>query len=207
MVVSFTQTLHTCLHILRQLAYAMQLEVKLKDTKKEIVQAAYKHAQAQRTLYIVIDEAHLLDTTVLRKLRLLFECFPKKYTLILLGQQGLLVRLSMLNNEDIKNRISYSKQLLPLSDTGLQCFIIDEIQAVDLGINALDDAALQVIQRAVQGNLRLCANLCHASLIEICLANERICTVTHVNATLVQPHWRSHEALIKQQVRAGEKKH
>jgi MSHA biogenesis protein MshM len=107
----------------------------------------------------------------------------------------------MLCNEDIKSRVSYSKQLLPLQDADLAKFIVGELAAVGLGANTLDEAALQVILRAVQGNLRLCCNLCYASLIAMCIDSERICTISHVNSALTQPHWRSHEALLKQQVK------
>jgi type II secretory pathway predicted ATPase ExeA len=202
-VVSFTQTLHTYVHILKQLAQSMQIEVPPKDIEKELIRAAFRHASAHKDLYIIIDEAHLLDVTVLRKLRLLFERFPKKHNLILLGHPELMVRLSMLHNEDIKSRISYSKQLLPLADEALQDFILNELTAVGLGAHTFDEAALQVILRAVQGNLRLCRNLCYASLIAMCLEQQRICTVAHVNSALLQPHWRSHEALIKQQVKVA----
>jgi hypothetical protein len=37
-------------------------------------------------------------------------------------------------------------------------------------------------------------------LIEACRETKKIVTITHVNNILVQPHWRSHEELIKQQV-------
>ncbi|MCY0915651.1 hypothetical protein [Massilia antarctica] len=80
-------------------------------------------------------------------------------------------------------------------------FIIAELAAVGLGANTFDEAALQVVLRAVQGNLRLCANLCYASLVAACLDRERIVAVSHVNSALQQPHWRSHEALLKQQVK------
>jgi MSHA biogenesis protein MshM len=143
----------------------------------------------------------MLDIGILRKLRLLFERFPRKHNLVLLGHPELMHRLSMMCNEDIKSRISYSKQVLPLSDTELTQFIITELAAVGLGANTFDEAALQVVLRAVQGNLRLCRNLCYASLIATCLDHQRICTVSHVNVALQQPHWRSHEALLKQQVK------
>ena len=104
-------------------------------------------------------------------------------------------------NEDIKSRISYSKQLLPLNDDALTQFIIDELAAVGLGANTFDEAAIQVVLRAVQGNLRLCRNLCYASLVAACLDHQRICRVAHVNAALTQPHWRSHEAWLLQQVK------
>ena len=198
-VVSFTQTMHTYQPILKQLAESLQLSVAVSCMEKELVQAAYRHVQSQKTLYIVIDEAHLLDIGILRKLRLLFERFPKKHNLVLLGHPELMFRLSMMCNEDIKSRISYSKQLLPLHDVDLTNFIIGELACVGLGANTFDEAALQVVLRAVQGNLRLCRNLCYATLIAACLDHQRICTVSHVNSALQQPHWRSHEALLKQQ--------
>jgi MSHA biogenesis protein MshM len=200
-VVSFTQTMHTYQPILRQLAQSLQLEARMQDVEKELISAAYRHVQAGKTLYIVIDEAHLLDVAILRKLRLLFDRFPPKHNLLLLGQPELMFRLSMMCNEDIKSRISYSKQVLPLNDADLSEFIVAELATVGLGANTLDEAALQVIVRAVQGNLRLCRNLCYASLLATCLDRQRICTVSHVNAALQQPHWRSHEALLKQQVK------
>lgn len=200
-VVSFTQTMHTYQPILKQLAQSLQLSAAPGDIEKELVQAAYRHVQSQKTLYIVIDEAHLLDIGILRKLRLLFERFPKKHNLVLLGQPELMFRLSLSCNEDIKSRISYSKQILPLHDADLGQFIVAELAAVGLGANTFDEAAIQVVLRAVQGNLRLCRNLCYATLIAACLDHQRICTVAHVNAALQQPHWRSHEALCKQQVK------
>lgn len=199
-VASFTQTLHTYGPILKQLAESLQVNAPMKDIEKELVQAAYRHVQSQKTLYIVIDDAHLLDINILRRLRLLFERFPKKHNLVLLGHPELMHRLSLMCNEDIKSRISYSKQVLPMADAQLSDFIVAELAAVGLGANTFDEAALQVICRSVQGNLRLCRNLCYASLVATCLEGQRICTVSHVNAALLQPHWRSHEALLKQQV-------
>ena len=55
-------------------------------------------------------------------------------------------------NEDIKSRISYSKQILPLDDTDLTSYIIGQLAAAGLGPNTMDEAAVQVILRAVQGN-------------------------------------------------------
>lgn len=200
-VVSFTQTMHTYQPILKQLAASLQLTAPQGELEKELVQAAFRHVQSNKTLYIVIDEAHLLDVAILRKLRLLFERFPKKHNLVLLGHPELMFRLSMMCNEDIKSRISYSRQVLPLHDEDLAKFIIAELAAVGLGANTFDEAAVQVVLRAVQGNLRLCANLCYASLVAACLDRQRIVAVSHVNSALQQPHWRSHEALLKQQVK------
>jgi len=199
-VVSISRTMHTYLNILKQLTESFRIEAPTKDLEKELINNAYNHIRDRKTLYIVIDEAHLLDMQVLRKLRLLFERFPKKHNLVLFGQRDLLHYLSMTVNEDIKSRITYSQTITPLNDDDLERYIVKELEAARMGINTFDSAATELIIRSAQGNLRLCRNLCYGSLIEACRETKKIVTITHVNNVLVQPHWRSHEELIKQQV-------
>ena len=148
----------------------------------------------------MIDEAHLLDMNVLRKLRLLFDRFPKRHNLVLMGERSLMHYLSMSNYEDIKNRVTYSAVLPGLCDDDLEKFVQEELSRVGLGANTFDQSALDLIIRSIQGNLRLCRNLAYGSLLEACRQGKKIVTIYHVNAILVQPHWRSHEELIQQQV-------
>jgi type II secretory pathway predicted ATPase ExeA len=199
-VVSFSRTLHTYTQILSQMAESFKLSAPANHLEKEIIQAAFTQVRERKTFYTLIDEAHLLDMQVLRKLRLLFEQFPKNHNLVLFGQHDLLYFLSMTVNQDIKSRITYSQKLLPLADPEMLDFIAAELTAVKLGANAFDESALELILRSVQGNLRLCRNLCYCSLVEACRDAKRIVSPSHVNAILIQPHWRSHEDLIKQQV-------
>jgi len=199
-IVSISRTMHTFNKVLVQLAESYKIDAPINHLEKELIKAAYGHITSRKTLYTLIDEAHLLDMNVLRKLRLLFDRFPKKHNLVLFGQQDLLYYLSMSVNEDIKSRITYSKTLLPLHDDDIKNYMIGELDAVGLGHNTMDEAAIELIQRSVQGNLRLCRNLCYGSLIETCRDGKRSMTTSHVNSVLIQPHWRSHEELIKQQV-------
>jgi MSHA biogenesis protein MshM len=136
---------------------------------------------------------------VLRKLRLLFDKFPKKHNLVLFGQRNLMYYLSMNVNEDIKSRITYSQTLVGLNNDDLKGYINHELDTVKLGQNTYDEGAIEVIIRSSQGNLRLCNNLCYASLVEACREGKRMVSISHVNNVLIQPHWRSHEELIKQQ--------
>jgi len=198
-VVSCSRTLHSYLQILRQLAESFRVEVGDKAIEKTLIASAYDHIKSRKTLYIVIDEAHLLDMHVLRKLRLLFEKFPKKHSLVLFGQRDLLHYLTLNINQDIKSRITYSATIIPLNDDDLARYIVKQLEQVKMGINTFDNAAVELIVRSAQGNLRLCRNLCYGSLIEACRASKKIVTITHVNNVLVQPHWRSHEELIKRQ--------
>jgi len=199
-VVSCSRTLHTYRQIIWQLADAFKLETLDKTIEKDLIHAAFEQVKARKTLYILIDEAHLLETAVLRKLRLLFERFPKSHNLILFGQPTLLHALSLSANQDIKSRITYSAMLRPLSDDAIQAYIIQELETAKMGINTFDEGAMALIIRSAEGNLRLCRNLCLASLIEAARDTQKTVTITHVNHVLVQPHWRSHDDLIKQQV-------
>ncbi len=117
----------------------------------------------------------------------------------LFGQRDLLYYLTLNVNKDIKSRITSSATIDSLNDDDLERYIIKELEAVRLGINTFDPGAIELILRSAQGNVRLCRNLCYGSLIEACRETKKIVTLSHVNGILVQPHWRSHEELIKAQ--------
>jgi MSHA biogenesis protein MshM len=200
-VISMSRTMHTYVNILKQFAAAFKLDVAANVLETELIKAAFEHIRQRKTLYLLIDEAHLLHMEVLRKLRLLFERFPKKHNVVLFGQPDLLHYLSLTINQDIKSRITFSQHIKPLNDDDLSQYITQELAAVKMGVNTFDEGAVEVILRASNGNLRLCRNLCYASLIEACREANKIVTISHVNQVLIQPHWRSHDELIKQQVK------
>ena len=142
------------MNILRQLALSFKLDVPNNQLEQGLIQEAYKQVKNNKTLYILIDEAHLLEMRVLRKLRLLFDRFPKKHNLVLFGQYELMYHLSMTVNEDIKTRITFSGKLLPLNDEAIKDYITEELEAARLGLNVFDEGAIELIVRTVQGNLR-----------------------------------------------------
>ena len=196
---SFSRTMHTYQNILKQLAESIQMDSSASKLEKDIIQTVFKHTRENKTLYTLIDEAHLLDLGNLRKLRLLFDQFPKKHNLVLFGQPVLMLKLSMNINNDIKSRITYSQHLKAMNQDDLVEFVMTELERVGLGINTFDESSLQLILRDAQRNLRLLCNLCYGSLLEACRERQQQVSITHVNAILIQPHWRSHEDLIKLQ--------
>lgn len=198
-VVNCSRTMHTYRQIIYQLADAFAIEATEKTLENALIKTAFDNVKARKTLYILIDEAHLLDIYTLRKLRLLFDRFPKNHNLVLFGQSELLRTLSMLNNQDIKSRITYSASLKPLNDDDLTDFIHQQLTQAKMSTTTFDEGAMILILRHSEGNLRLCRNLCMGSLIEAARETQKTVTITHVNYVLVQPHWRSHEQLIKQQ--------
>jgi len=198
-VASCSRTMHTYWQILTQMAESFKMEVPEKSLEKALIQTAFEHLRQRKTLYSLIDEAHLLDMQVLRKLRLLFEQFPKQHNLVLFGQRDLLYYLSLNVNQDIKSRITYSATIKPLNDEDMERYIVQELETARMGVNTFNEAAMELIIRSAQGNLRLCRNLCYGSLIEAARDTQKIVTITHVNSVLVQPHWRSQKELIQQQ--------
>ncbi len=94
----------------------------------------------------------------------------------------------------------FSANIKPLNDDDMESYIIKELESVRMGVNTFNEGAMELIIRSAQGNLRLCRNLCYGSLIDAARAAQKTVTITHVNSVLVQPHWRTHEELIKQQV-------
>lgn len=204
-IVNCSRTMHTYRQILYQLADAFAIEATDKTLENALIKTAFDNVKARKTLYILIDEAHLLDIHTLRKLRLLFDRFPKNHNLVLFGQPELLRALSMLNNQDIKSRITYSATLKRLNDDDLTDFIHQQLTQAKMSTTTFDEGAMTLILRNSEGNLRLCRNLCMGSLIEAARETQLTVTITHVNHVLVQPHWRSHEQLIKQQALTQEK--
>ena len=202
-VVSCSRTLHTYRQIAQQLADEFKLECTDKTMDKALIGVAFEQVKAMKKLYILIDEAHLMEISVLRKLRLLFDQFPKNHNLVLFGQPELMYNLSLSAHQDIKSRITYSAQLKPLNDEALQAFITDELARAKLGINTFTEDAIALIIRTVEGNLRLCRNLCLASLTQAARETQKTVTTTHVNHALIQPHWRSVEQLLTQQGKEG----
>ena len=83
------RTLHTYHNTLRILCEAFQIEFEGRDHRCErlLVQEAFRVHRASKLLVPIIDDAHLMPTDCLRKLRLLCEDFPHSHNLVLIGHQ------------------------------------------------------------------------------------------------------------------------
>ena len=186
------RTLHSYHATLRILCEAFQIDTDGVDFRCEarLVAEAQRLNHAGKMLAPIIDDAHLMDVNSLRRLRLLFEDFPKNHNLILVAQPELLTRLALSSNEDIKSRVTYSVLLHKLAPDDTANFIRSELDKVALAHSTFSDDAFSLIVRSSEGVLRRAKNLCVASLLET--VRDRIKTVDlkQVNRVLMQPHWR-----------------
>jgi type II secretory pathway predicted ATPase ExeA len=83
----------------------------------------------------IIDDAHLMPSDCLRKLRLLCEDFPRTHNLVLIGQPPFLRALALSVNEEIRSRVTYSAILPRLSPEVAEPFILDQLDQAGLGHN------------------------------------------------------------------------
>lgn len=186
------RTLHTWHNTLRILCEAFHAEFQGSDHKCErlLVTEAYRLHRTGKLLMPVIDDAHLMPSECLRKLRLLLEDFPRSHNLVLIGQAPLLQTLSLSINEEIKSRVTYSVVLPRLSPEAIEAFILDALDQAGMGHNTFSPEALALIVRSGEGLLRRTKNLCLGSLVQAVRDQVRCVDLKQVNRVLLQPHWR-----------------
>ena len=192
-VVAVNRTMHTYSNTLKILCAAFHIDLDGVHVRceKRLIEAAFTCNRDGKSLITVIDEAHLMDLDVLRKLRLMFDEFPKNHNLILFGQANLLASMSLRVNEDIKSRITFSASLLKLNPDDMEKFILEQLDKAGLGHNIFSEEAVALIVRSADGYLRRCRNLCISCLIEAVRARTKSISIDIVNKVLIQPHWRN----------------
>jgi type II secretory pathway predicted ATPase ExeA len=187
------RTLHTYCNTVKILCQRFGIE----DTghlfacERRLIDEAVGLNRLGKLLITVIDDAHLMDMTTLRKLRLLFEDFPKNHNLILFGQPELMSHLSLTVNADIKSRVTFSAVTRRLHQDDIENFILSELDRICLAHSTFTEGAFQLIIRSADGVLRRARNLCLASLLEAVRDRTKSIDIDIVNRVLLQPHLRN----------------
>jgi len=191
-VASVARTLHTYTNTIKILCEAFNIDFEGTPFRCErrLIEEAFNLNRTGKTLITIIDDAHLMDMTTLRKMRLLFEDFPKNHNLILIGQPSLLSNLALNVNQDIKSRVTYSVITKRLNPDDMQAFVLAELDRIGLGHNTFTQAALDLIVRSADGVLRKTRNLCIACMLQAVRAADKTIDIDNVNRVLIQPHWR-----------------
>jgi type II secretory pathway predicted ATPase ExeA len=192
------RTLHTYHSTLRILCEAFQIETEGVDYRCErrLIEEARRLNTAGKMLAPIIDDAHLMEVSALRRIRLLFEDFPKNHCLVLVAQPELMGRLALTVNEDLKNRVTYSVLLQKLAPDGVEGFIRAELDKVALAHTTFTDDALSLVVRSSEGVLRRARNLCLSALLECVRDRTKVVDLKQVNRVLLQPHWRREQDLL-----------
>jgi MSHA biogenesis protein MshM len=198
LVATVVRTLHTYTNTVKILCDAFRVEFESNAFKCErrLIEQAFSLNHAGKSLTTVLDDAHLMDLANLRKLRLLFEDFPKNHNLVLLGRPNLLAALDLGVNHDIKSRVTYSVITKRLHADDMRDFLLRELDRVGLGHNTFTQPAVDLIVRSADGVLRQARNLCVGCLIEAVRAATKTVDIDNVNRVLRQPHWQKETDLV-----------
>lgn len=199
LVATVSRTLHTYTNTVKILCHAFNMEFDGDGCKCEqrLIGEAFSSNRINMRLVTILDDAHLMEIATLRKLRLLFEEFPKNHNLILVGQPSLLLNLNLTVNQDIKSRITYSVIMPKLNPDDLEKFVFAQLDLIRLPHNTFTDEALHLIIRSSDGYLRRIRNLCLGALLEAVREQKKEVTLDMVNHILMQPHWRKEYDLDK----------
>jgi type II secretory pathway predicted ATPase ExeA len=191
------RTLHTYTNTIKILCDAFRIEFESSAFKCErrLIEQAFGLNHGGKSLTTILDDAHLMDLANLRKLRLLFEDFPKNHNLILIGQPSLLAALDLGVNQDIKSRVTYSVITKRLNGDDMGDFIMRELDRAGLGHNTFNERAVELIVRSADGVLRKARNLCVGCLIEAVRSANKTIDIDNVNRVLLQPHWQKESDL------------
>ena len=198
LAVTIGRTLHTYTNTTRILCQAFNIEHSASSftCEKKLIEEAHSLKRQGKNLVIIIDEAHWMDIDTLRRLRLMFEDFPKNHNVILIGQPELLNNINLGVNQDIKSRVTYSVITKRLNPDDMRAFILAELDRARLGHNTFTEDALELIARSADGILRRARNLCLSSLLEAVRARSKIIGLDAVNRVLIQPHWRKEQDMV-----------
>jgi MSHA biogenesis protein MshM len=191
LVATVARTLHTYTNTVKILcdAFRIEFENSAFQCERRLIEQAFNLNHAGKTLTTILDDAHLMDLGNLRKLRLLFEDFPKNHNLVLIGRPSLLANLDLGVNHDIKSRVTYSVITKRLGPDAMRDFILRELDRVGLGHNTFTQPAVDLIVRSADGVLRKARNLCVGCMIEAVRAANKTIDIDNVNRVLLQPHW------------------
>ncbi|MCP4705264.1 MAG: AAA family ATPase [candidate division Zixibacteria bacterium] len=193
LIVTISRTMHTYTNTIKILCSAFNINDDGAHFKceKRLIEAAFSLKREGKTLITVIDEAHLMDMETMRKLRLMFEEFPKNHNLILIGQLELLANMSLKMYQDIKSRVTYSTTLKKINPDDMELFILQQLEKAGMGHNTFTPDALALIIRSVDGIIRRARNLCLSCMLEAVRDRKKIIDIHIVNRVLIQPHWRN----------------
>ncbi|CCN71795.1 ExeA family protein [Vibrio nigripulchritudo] len=186
-----------------KIAIAKELEVEIRDSESLVddiqAQLLKLHLTGKRVVAL-IDEAQGLSDEALETIRLFGNLeteHAKLMQIVLLGQPELDARLEHHHLRQLKQRISFSATLRPLSMEEAFAYIDHRVQVSGGNVNLFEAKVKKAIWKASKGVPRLINQVCHKSLLLACNSNATHIHMEHaydaINDTLdtVKPRFKT----------------
>lgn len=126
------------------------------------------NAREKRRTVLIVDESQALSDETLEAIRLLTNLETETYKLmqvVLFGQPELDARLKQQNLRQLRQRITFSHRLRPLTRAQFEAYVAHRLKVVGATEAIFDPAALSLLYTASGGTPRLINILCHKALL------------------------------------------
>ena len=154
----------------------------------QITEKLTELSETGNQVVLCIDEAQAMPKETLEALRLITNLETEKKKLIqvvLFGQPELNTSINDPAVRQLKQRITFSYQLEPLSLIEMNAYIQHRLRVAGfVGVQIFDDGALQAIHKCSLGIPRLVNILCHKSLMAAYGKGQRLITSSHAELAI-----------------------
>lgn len=129
--------------------------------------AVIKEMEKKR-ITIAVDEAHLLPLSTLQELRFFLNTnidSNNPVSLILSGQNELLLSLKRDALEAVKQRVNIKTELHPLDISGVKKYITSHLKYAGIEKEIFTEEAIDLVSSSSKGIMRVINQICYSSLI------------------------------------------
>ena len=178
--------------ILHAIAFEMQLSLPREASRLEVMQALQdylleRHAQGKQVV-VFVEEAQGMPLATLEEIRLLSNLETQHYKLlqiVLFGQPELDRNLSSPEIRQLKERITHSFALKPLTAAEIRDYLMFRLRAADYhGPDLFGPAVIKLIARASKGLTRRVNIIADKTLLAAFAENTHTLTAKHVRAAI-----------------------
>lgn len=180
-------------HILHAIAFEVGLAADARENRYEVMKRLHEHLlkkhMSGRQVVIFVEEAQGMPLETLEEIRLLSNLETQKYKLlqvVLFGQPELDTKLAAAHVRQIKERITNSFHLPPLSLQDVHDYLLFRLhQAGYRGPDIFGADAVRAFAKASCGLMRRLNILADKAMLAAFAADEREITARHVRAAVV----------------------
>jgi type II secretory pathway predicted ATPase ExeA len=141
---------------------------------------------------LVIEEAQNLSVAALEEVRLLSCASPdtqSPFSLLLVGDETLLPRLSLGIHRALLSRLGFALELRPLDRAEALAYLENRLRQVAIVSNPLEPPAQELIVQTAQGRPRVLNHLAQRAFEEALLDQSRLVTAAHAQRALDRLPW------------------
>ena len=141
---------------------------------------------------LILEEAQNLNAGALEEVRLLTCSTPDTqapFSLLLVGDDNLLPRLSMGINRPLLSRLGFCFEVRGWDRTQIQSYIQARLREAAIQSNPFETAAMELMIQIANGLPRVINHLAQRSIEEAATQNQRIITTGHVQSALDRLPW------------------